>query len=274
MAQIDVAAIAAELMAAKTGASTATRPSANYENFEMSDAYEVGAELTRQLLAQGHQTNGRKVGFTNPVVWPRLNLDGPIWSYTYDNTVHYAPNNQTTLALAGMVAPKIEPEIVFKLRTDLSGAPNQAASKVLEAVEWMALGFEIVDCNYANWHFRAADMVADFGFHAALIIGQTHPLSETNLEILAQQLQNLSLKLLKNGAVEAEGAGQNVLGSPALSLAGVAALVSRQNGGKGLSAGEVITTGTLTDAMFVSAGERWQAQPFGLDLPPLTITFS
>ena len=39
---------------------------------------------------------------------------------------------------------------------------------VLASVEWLALGFEIVDSVFADWKFQPADFVAAFGLHAAL----------------------------------------------------------------------------------------------------------
>ncbi len=260
--------LAAQLMAAKKQGSLLERPSAKNDDFDMVAAYSVGSELTYMFEREGLQPNGRKIGFTNPALWPRLGLDSVIWAHTYNSTVIYAAGNQASLSLSGMVAPKIEPEIVVKLKTDMTKG-SQDAAEILGMVEWMALGFEIVDCNYANWRFKAADMVADFGFHAALIIGE--PFLIRDIETLVKQFPDFTLKLSKNGEVAAEGGGKNVMGSPILSLGSVADIVSRQGGQ--IAAGEVVTTGTLTDAMFIAAGETWQAQTNGLDLPALSITF-
>ena len=37
------------------------------------------------------------------------------------------------------------------------------AAAVLEAVEWLALGFEIIDCVYVDWKFQPPDFVAAYG---------------------------------------------------------------------------------------------------------------
>src|SRR5689334_8185094 len=114
MANLDLHELAVELMAAHSSAGVVTRPSARDESFDMASAYAVGAELLALQQVEGHRPVGRKIGFTNRSLWARLELDAVIWSYMYDNTVHYAENNQATISLAGLVAPKIEPEIVFK----------------------------------------------------------------------------------------------------------------------------------------------------------------
>jgi len=41
-----------------------------------------------------------------------------------------------------------------------------------------------------------------------------------------------------------------------------------------VQAGEIVTTGTLTKALPVSAGETWATVLDGIDLPGLSITFT
>jgi len=270
MPALDLRTLAAELLVAQSRATTTKRPSSLDEKFDLAAGYAVGAELLFLKRKNGHQPVGRKNGLTNPAMWPRLGLNSLVWSYVYDNTVHYATDNKASLPLTGMIVPKIEPEIVFKLKSAIPAGADAAIA--LAAVEWFALGFEIVDCLYPEWRFRPADMVAGFGFHAALIIGEPQPLTEINT--LVEQLPALKLNLYKNGQLVAEGSGQNVLGSPALSLANLAQVVSQQTNAEPLGAGEVVTSGTLTDAMFVAAGEEWSAQAEGIAVPGLTLSFS
>ena len=60
-----------------------------------------------------------------------------------------------------MFSPKIEPEIVFKLKQPLAAGRLDAAA-ALDAVEWLALGFEIIDCVFPDWKFTPADFVAAY----------------------------------------------------------------------------------------------------------------
>ena len=39
---------------------------------------------------------------------------------------------------------------------------------VLDCVESIALGFEIIDCVYPDWKFTPIDFVASYGLHAGL----------------------------------------------------------------------------------------------------------
>ncbi len=73
-----------------------------------------------------------------------------------------------------MTSPRIEPEIVFKLKRPFAGGDAAAA---LEAVEWLALGFEVIDCVYADWKFQPADFLAAYGLHAGLVVGEPRPVA-------------------------------------------------------------------------------------------------
>ena len=93
------------------------------------------------------------------------------WSGRTSTTTRFATPTGTTprCRSRSMIAPKIEPEIVFKLaKTPASSDP----AAVLEATEWYALGFEIIDCVFPDWKFQPADFVAARGLHAALVVGE------------------------------------------------------------------------------------------------------
>src|SRR4051812_11339360 len=116
MSSVDPAALARELLSASANRQTiATPPSARDKDFDLSAAYAVAYELTRLRRAAGHSTVGVKVGFANKAVWRALKLQTLVWGPMYDDTVHHAANGEASLSIAHMVAPKIEPEIVFRL---------------------------------------------------------------------------------------------------------------------------------------------------------------
>jgi 2-oxo-3-hexenedioate decarboxylase len=190
----------------------------------------------------------------------------------YDDTVTYAEGNIAPLGIGRMCSPKIEPEIVFKLRTPLDGANDPG--DVLSHVEWIALGFEIIDCVFADWTFQPQDFVAAFGLHAALIIGEPREVNVAAIPELAEQLARFAVKLSRNGEVVAEGSGKNSLRSPALCLAELSAAISRRTADDPLAAGELVSSGTLTESQLLAAGELWTASVEGIDLPPLTLSIA
>jgi 2-oxo-3-hexenedioate decarboxylase len=271
MSETDPASLARELMAAYArGQMLQSPPSARTTGFDLPAAYAVEAEVARLRKEEGHATVGRKVGYANKAVWRVLKLDTLVWAHMYDDTVHYAAEGVASLSLPHPLAPKIEPEIVFKLKTSLTPTDLEPAA-VLEAVEWIALGFEIIDCVYPDWKFQPADFVAALGLHVALVVGSPLKVGVENIAELVEGLPRFGVSLLKNGLLVAEGSGKNSLRSPALCLGELAASIARQASAEPLGAGELVSTGTLTESRPIAPGEVWTAHAEGLDVTDLTL---
>ena len=188
----------------------------------------------------------------------------------YDDTVRYADNNVASLSLTHSCHPKIEPEIVFKMKRPVSPAELDPPA-LLEAVEWLALGFEIIDCVFGAEKFQPADFVADFGFHSALVVGAPRRIEPQIIPTLVEQLGRFKVRLLKDGQLVEEGSGKNALRSPAVCLSELVSAISRQPAAAPLEAGELVSSGTLTESQRIAPGETWTAIVDGLDLPELTL---
>ena len=140
---------------------------------------------------------------------------------------------------------------------------------MLDAVEWLALGFEVIDCVYADWKFQPADFLAAYGLHAGLIVGEPRPIRQDQISALVEALSTFTVRLMKDGQLAAEGSGRNVLRSPALCLAELA--TAGATASMPLVAGELISTGALTEYQPITTGQTWTAVLAGLDLPELTV---
>ncbi len=245
-------------------------PPSSVVDFDLSTAYATEAELAHLRRAEGHRPVGRKVGFANKAMWRILKLETLVWAHMYDDTVRHATTSDASLSLTGRIAPRIEPEIVFKLARPLPARITDAAA-ALANVEWLALGLEVNDCIFPDWKFQPADFVAAYGLHMALVIGEPQPVTTNTISTLVEQLPHFAVRLIKNGELVEEGSGKNSLRSPALCLCELAAVVSGERHGEPLDAGEIISTGTLTAAHAIAAGETWRAEVSGIDLPPLTL---
>ena len=255
-----------ELM--KTGGKGMTRPT-EQGDFSLHDAYNVAHQLANTQRANGKTLAGRKIGISNRAAWDSLGLTDVVWGYVFSDTVFEAKQNAYTLSLDGLSQPKLEPEIVFGLNAALpAGTRNGAA--LLKSAEWIALGFEVVQCPYENWQFKPADLVATFGFHGALIIGEKKMIDDP--EALARALVNTSATLYKDDTVVHEGGGTNVVDPPAAALGHIADLIAADGDATPLAAGELITTGTLTAAPAIGAGESYRVSVSELGLADLTLT--
>jgi 2-keto-4-pentenoate hydratase len=179
---------------------------------------------------------------------------------------------RATLKLEGMVQPRIEPEVVFRLKAPVP--PSADARQVLRCVEWLAPGFEIVQSHFPDWKFAAPDCTAAFGLHAALLVGTPVEVTDANRDALAEALPRFRLTLLQAHTLVDRGTGSDVLDSPALALVHLARVLATQPQFAPLTAGEVITTGSLTDAWPVRPGETWTSDYGELGIGGLTATFS
>ena len=188
----------------------------------------------------------------------------------YEDTVHSSENNSATLALPHRRSLKIEPEIVFGLKQAIT-SESLDATAALESTEWLALGFEIIDCPFPEWKFQPSDFVASFGLHAALVIGEPKPVQPDMISTLVDQFARFKVRMSRNGEFVEEGSGRNSLRSPALCLAELGAAIVRRFPNEPLSSGEIISSGTLTAGHPTDKGDQWTADVEGLPLPPLKV---
>ena len=264
-----VAVVADALQAAHASGSSLAPITGWLPEFDVAAAYEVLHELELRRVAQGWRPVGRKIGFTNRTIWPRYGVYQPMWAHVWRETVVDAPDGQATMSLARMVEPRIEPEVVFGLAGPVPVSDD--ARHALEAIAWIAPGFEIVQSHFPGWKFKAPDCTAAFGLHAALVVGPRIPVTQANRYALADALPMFELTLRHDGRIVDRGVGANVLGSPALALAHLARVLSGQPDAAPLAAGEFVTTGTVTDAWPIAPGQTWTSDYGALGLPGLTL---
>ena len=255
----------------ETGAMVAAPPSQR-PSFDLDTAYAVEAELKNIRECGGHKAIGRKVGYANKAMWRVFKLETLVWAHMYEDTVHYSDNNSAKLTLSNSRSLKIEPEIVFGLKDRIMGEKPDA-SAVLAAVEWLAMGFEIIDCPFPDWRFQPSDFVASFGLHAALVIGERVQVGRDNIATLIEDLGQFKVRMSKNGEFIEEGSGKNSLKSPALCLAELSVAIAKRFPSVPLGAGEIVSSGTLTAGHFLEKNDLWKADLDGIPLPSLTLRF-
>jgi len=224
--------------------------------------YAAARVLHQHRLARGWKSAGRKIGFTNRTLWERYGVHEPMWGMVYDRTLIHSTENFASVDLAGLVQPRIEPEIAFKL----ARAPG-SAEEIPDCIEWMAHACEIVQCHHPDWKVTIADCTADNGLHGRLVVGTPVPPKDLD------RLPRVEAKLFKGERLLDKGVGSNVLGGPLLSLGYLVELLKKQPESPPLRAGEIITTGVLTDAHPVAPGETWRTELAGLPFHGLEISF-
>jgi 2-oxo-3-hexenedioate decarboxylase len=235
--------------------------------FDLAEAYRTAAAHASLRRARGERPVGRKLGFTNRTIWEEYGVRAPIWGFVYDSTVR--PLDAAPLELSAFREPRIEPEIVLRLAT----APRHGMTpdELLGCVGGIALGFEIVQSVFPAWRFRAPDTVAAAALHGALRTGPFVPPAPG----LAERLARFPVTLRRNGEEAATGNAADVLGGgPIAALAHLVALLAADPDAPSLSAGEIVSTGTLTRALPVGPGEVWRAEAGLPGLEPVAIRFA
>ncbi len=269
---INHAAIAQSIIDSRVNRTLVTPPSSN-PAYTLNDAYAVAKIHFDHAVAAGHTPVGRKIGFTNPAAWASMNLNTAVWGYVYAHTVFDTTAGHTTHDLTTALQPKIEPEIMFGLKSNVLGAIDPV--KALESVEWIALGYEVVSCPYPDWQFKGVDAVSGFGLHRALYVGPKRMITASDdLADIVARLATVKGRIYKNGALAGEGSGQIVLGNPVRALAALAVITANQPQFAPLAAGEIISSGTLTPPPAIAAGDVVRAEVEGFDLAPIEVTFA
>ena len=233
-------------------------------------AYAIAWDVHARRRERGERPVGRKIGFTNRSIWAEYGVWAPIWSHVYDSTVHHAPDGDAHLAIGHLLQPRIEPEIQLHFSRTPPVTRDEAA--ILESIDWIAHGFEIVQSVYPDWKFTKEDAIAAFALHGALVVGR--PVAVRDIDDCAAKLRAFTITLSRADGRTVRGGGAKVLDTPLLAFAHLAERLATQARFAPVQAGEIVTTGTLTAALPVSRGQMWTTVLDGIDLPGLSITFA
>lgn len=244
----------------------------------LEDAYRVTPLLRAAFEARGEKILGRKIGFTNRGIWAQYGVYAPIWGYVTDATVHDLSSPQTgrgegsmtTVRTADFAEPRIEPEIMFGLKSAPAADMDEAA--LLDCIDWVALGYEIVQSPFPAWTFQAADTVTVNALHGALYIGAHHAIAPRRPQWLGE-LATFTAALSRDGVLVDRGGGAAVLDSPLSALRHLVIMLSKDSHNPPVAADEIISTGTLTKAMPVAAGETWTTKVAGIPLEDIGLRF-
>ncbi|GDX56632.1 2-hydroxypenta-2,4-dienoate hydratase [Comamonadaceae bacterium] len=239
---------------------------------DVPSAYQLALAVRALRLGRGEQPRGFKIGFTNRSIWARYDVFGPIWGTVYDSTLRHC-EGRGELSLSQTCQPRLEPEAVF----GMGATPPAAATldDLFAAIDWVAPGFEVVQSHMKDWKFKAAATVADGGLHGRLLVGRRVPVRDiaANAQQFDALLASCQVSLSKHGQAVEQGCGANVLDSPLRALHFFLTELRQCPGAPELLPGDVVTTGTWTDAWPVQAGESWRAS-FGAPLGSLEVDFT
>ncbi|MFC5003585.1 2-keto-4-pentenoate hydratase [Dactylosporangium cerinum] len=214
-------------------------------------AYAVQREITLNRQSLGARTVGHKIGLTSAAVQRQLGVDQPDFGVLFDDMDVSALD---PVPVGGLLQPRIEAEVAFLLRADLTG--DLSAAAVRAAVDVMVPALEIVDSRIAGWDISIADTIADNASSGLFVLG------DDRVGLDALEPVDIQMELSVDGAVVSKGAGSACLGDPLAALAWLAA--AARDLGDPLLAGQVVLSGALGPMVPVLPGMRVTAAFTGL----------
>ena len=215
-------------------------------------AYAISLDFLSRRRADGERVVGKKIGVTSKAVQDMLGVRQPDFGFLTDRML---VEGDIDVATRGLIQPRTEAEIAFFLHKGLKG-PGVTAEQVIDATEWIAPCFEIVDSRIENWNISIIDTVADNASCGVYLIG------EARADPREFDLPDLHITVTKNGEPLSEGYGRAVQGDPAQAVAWLANTLGAY--GVSLDAGDVILSGSLVPLEDAVVGDRFEMMLHGI----------
>ena len=209
------------------------------------EAYAIQGQIVR---LSGYEVCGFKVGSTSKEAQQFLGTSEP------GSGALLAPYLHMTAAQVVIVPlqmPAVEGEFAFRLDEDLS--PREAAytnAEVARAIDAVAGAIEVVGTRLAGGLAGKGRflMTADGGANVALITGPW----KTDWRALDLRTHRVAIRI--NGKERGRGEGARALGDPMNVMVWLANQQSKS--GRGLKAGDIVSTGTCTGLDGVKPGDH------------------
>jgi 2-keto-4-pentenoate hydratase len=213
----------------------------------MADAFAIQSAVRSSI---GWKHAGWKIGCTSERAQKALHTDGPFPGPLYRERLFPSGSHVETLASNSRTT---EPEIAFTMARDLPARDKAwSVDEVLDAVATVHPSIEIVNPRLPKGFNDVVEWyVADGGLSHALVLGKgVKPLKRADY---ARITNRVSL----NGVSKYSGIASNALGGPELALTWLANNLMAK--GLFLRAGDVVTTGVITEVFDTSIGDHVEA---------------
>lgn len=212
------------------------------DELSIDDAYAIQAALLELQLGRGDTLAGAKLGLTSAAKQEQMGVDEPVYGWVPATSVLAEDG---AVALAELIHPRCEPELVFRLSQDLAG-PGITAGDVLDATAEVIGGIEIIDSRYEAFSFTLPDVIADNTSAAKVAIGAD------GIGPREADLTTLGCVFEVDGEVTGTATGAALLGDPAACVAMLANHLGKH--GQKLESGWIVMAGAATDAKPLVSG--------------------
>lgn len=243
MTALNIEELTTRLIAAATDRQATTPLTDDFPDLTLDQAYTIQEAVVAARTSAGACVIGAKLGLTSAAKQKQMNVSEPLYGWL---TQDMAIDTGEALVCERFIQPRCEPEVGFLLARDLAG-PQVTAAAVLAATELVFPAIDVLDSRFAGYSFRLPDVVADNSSCAAIVLGGQ------GVEPRGFDLRLTGCVFEKNGQLLATAAGAAVLGHPAASVAWLVRKIHER--GQGLRRGQVVLSGSMTEAIAVAPGD-------------------
>ena len=202
---------------------------------------------------------GWKIGAASEEVRRSEGLPGPAPGRIYGDTVFESPARLAAHLFINY--RNVECEFAFRLAEPIASRERPYSEREVAArIEYLMPVLEIGDTVFEDWYGASGyfGSCLDNGGGAALVHG------ERIVEWRELDLPNARMALSLNGRYVKEGFGRAAMGHPLTALTWLVNWLGER--GRGLAAGEIVSTGTCTGHCFVAAGDEVSVQFDGIGI--------
>jgi 2-keto-4-pentenoate hydratase len=201
----------------------------------------------------GRPVIGWKIAATSTAGQAHIQVDGPLAGRILDGFVHPIG---ATLSLAGNRMRVVEPELAFRIGTELPPrALPYTADEVLAATVSLHPAFELPDSRFADFaRAGKAQLIADDACCGRFAFGPATPARWREADLAAHRVQATVCGADGRVRFTRDGEGRALLGDPRIALTWLANELSRL--GVGLRAGDWASCGTCMVPLEVVPGDH------------------
>lgn len=228
-------------------------PSTLEPSLGIEDAYSIQDIVIADRVERGRSLAGWKLGLTSapPPATPIVGtlLDDMVLASGAD------------LALASMVAPMVEAEVVVRIGANIETA--QTLAELERGPHEVGPGLEVIDYRTTDSD-GVVDWIADNSTVAYAVVGQLIPVTDVDPSAI-------EVKLSAGGRRLATGRGDLVMGNPLAAVSWLSHHLAER--GRRLQRGDIVLTGSLTGHHRVDTPDQMDfAADFG-DLGTVSVSF-
>ena len=212
--------------------------SLKYPKIDMADSYAIQSLLVNNKILAGNEVIGWKIGLTSKAMQNALNINTPDSGVLLSDMVF---ENGSTISANRFIQPRIEAEIAFVMKSDLSGIASRL--DVLSATEYVCPSIEILDTRVLRSDPKTGktrivfDTISDNAANAGIVLGnKRHDPEDIDLRWVGAIVS-------RDGEVEETGLGAGVLNDPVMGIAWLAERLGKYD--QKIRKGDVVLSGSF-----------------------------